>query len=165
LFPLTIETTAINEQLISDYLPIFEENGFKLRFNPEKPVGKRVEMLNQPYYKGVDFGAQDVNELTSLIAGGVEDDVIDNRTSKDYIMIKNQVKDRTFVLPKLMATYASKACRTAVMIGTALEKTRMEKVVNQLADIEQPWNCPHGRPTLRHLLDLKEVPHFSDDVV
>lgn len=21
-----------------------------------------------------------------------------------------------------------------------------------MGEIEQPWNCPHGRPTMRHLL-------------
>ena len=37
------------------------------------------------------------------------------------------------------------------MIGTALSKNEMEKVVSRLADVEHPWNCPHGRPTLRHV--------------
>jgi len=23
--------------------------------------------------------------------------------------------------------------------------------------IEQPWNCPHGRPTMRHLVDLEST--------
>ncbi len=32
--------------------------------------------------------------------------------------------------------------------------TQMQKVVANLAEIEQPWNCPHGRPTMRHLVDL-----------
>lgn len=31
---------------------------------------------------------------------------------------------------------------------------QMQKVVSNLAEIEQPWNCPHGRPTMRHLVDL-----------
>ena len=26
--------------------------------------------------------------------------------------------------------------------------------MHMLAGLEQPWNCPHGRPTLRHLVDL-----------
>ena len=40
------------------------------------------------------------------------------------------------------------------MIGTALETAKMRQLVSQLASLEQPWNCPHGRPTLRHLVDL-----------
>ncbi|EDN93919.1 hypothetical protein SS1G_09786 [Sclerotinia sclerotiorum 1980 UF-70] len=30
----------------------------------------------------------------------------------------------------------------------------MEKVVRHMGEIEQPWNCPHGRPTMRHLCGL-----------
>ena len=41
------------------------------------------------------------------------------------------------------------------MIGTALDAPKMRALVAQLADLDQPWNCPHGRPTLRHLADLR----------
>lgn len=27
----------------------------------------------------------------------------------------------------------------------------------QPGEIDQPWNCPHGRPTMRHLADLAQV--------
>ena len=50
-----------------------------------------------------------------------------------------------------------RACRSAVMIGTALELSKMKQIVSQLARLDQPWNCPHGRPTLRHLVDLEQL--------
>ncbi|CAD2216894.1 DNA mismatch repair protein PMS2 [Angomonas deanei] len=46
---------------------------------------------------------------------------------------------------------ATKACRQSIMIGTALNLTTMRNVVHRLAELEKPWNCPHGRPTLRCL--------------
>lgn len=30
----------------------------------------------------------------------------------------------------------------------------MEKVVRHMGEMEKPWNCPHGRPTMRHLCGL-----------
>ena len=60
-------------------------------------------------------------------------------------------------LPKLRSMFAMRACRSAVMIGTALDQPKMTSLVRQLATLEQPWNCPHGRPTLRHLVDLKKL--------
>ena len=57
-------------------------------------------------------------------------------------------------LPKLRSMFAMRACRSAVMIGTALDQPKMTSLVRQAATLEQPWNCPHGRPTLRHLVDL-----------
>jgi DNA mismatch repair protein PMS2 len=60
-------------------------------------------------------------------------------------------------LPRLNAVFASRACRQAIMIGTALERQTMRRVVAQLAQLDAPWSCPHGRPTLRHLVDLAEL--------
>ena len=60
----------------------------------------------------------------------------------------------TLVLPKLMQMFASRACRTAVMIGTALTTPQMKKIVKQMQSVIHPWQCPHGRPTMRHLTDL-----------
>ena len=31
------------------------------------------------------------------------------------------------------------------------------RLLRQLASLDQPWNCPHGRPTLRHLVDLEQL--------
>jgi DNA mismatch repair protein PMS2 len=28
------------------------------------------------------------------------------------------------------------------------------QIIRHMGTIEQPWNCPHGRPTMRHLSDL-----------
>lgn len=44
-----------------------------------------------------------------------------------------------------------------VMIGTALNTSEMKKLVVHMGEIEQPWNCPHGRPTIRHLLNLDVI--------
>lgn len=51
---------------------------------------------------------------------------------------------------------ATKACRTSIMIGTALQQTQMERIVRRLSGLSHPWCCPHGRPTLRCLGDLFE---------
>jgi DNA mismatch repair protein PMS2 len=43
------------------------------------------------------------------------------------------------------------------MIGTALDAAKMSALTRQLSTLDQPWNCPHGRPTLRHLIDLARL--------
>merc|ERR1719263_2077315 len=55
--------------------------------------------------------------------------------------------------PKVWKMLASSACRHAIMIGKALRVSEMEKVLANLGTLQQPWNCPHGRPTMRHLID------------
>lgn len=68
----------------------------------------------------------------------------------------------TILLPKLVAKYASRACRTAVMIGTGLQIFQMKTIVNHLGTLEQPWNCPHGRPTIRHVMNMKSLLHHDN---
>lgn len=41
-----------------------------------------------------------------------------------------------------------------VMIGTALNVQEMRKLIAHMGEIEHPWNCPHGRPTMRHIVSL-----------
>ena len=46
--------------------------------------------------------------------------------------------------------------RSAVMIGTCLNKLQMKTIIQQhMSQMDQPWNCPHGRPTLRHMVNLQ----------
>merc|ERR1712217_434015 len=54
---------------------------------------------------------------------------------------------------KVWQLLASRACRGAIMIGKALRTSEMEKILSNLGSLQQPWNCPHGRPTMRHLVD------------
>ncbi len=61
------------------------------------------------------------------------------------------------ICKKMNSIFASRACRTAVMIGDALTHAEMNKIVQNMAHVIQPWNCPHGRPTLRLLLKIQLV--------
>jgi DNA mismatch repair protein PMS2 len=49
---------------------------------------------------------------------------------------------------------ASRACRSSIMIGRALDAAMMRRILGRLAGLDAPWNCPHGRPTMRHLAVL-----------
>jgi DNA mismatch repair protein PMS2 len=55
---------------------------------------------------------------------------------------------------------ATKACRSSIMIGAVLNDKMMRTIVDHLGTLDQPWNCPHGRPTLRYLGSLAT---FRDD--
>mmetsp|Transcript_20426 Transcript_20426/g.28743 ORF Transcript_20426/g.28743 Transcript_20426/m.28743 type:complete len:114 (+) Transcript_20426:133-474(+) len=60
-------------------------------------------------------------------------------------------------LPKAIAMFANRACSRSIMIGQPLSQTEMLNIIKKLKNVQHPWNCPHGRPTLRHVKDqLKE---------
>lgn len=103
--------------------------------------GHRVQLTGIPVSGHWQFGQDDIEELIFLIReGGIE----------------NQ-KNSTFRPSRVRQMLASKACRKAVMIGTALNNNDMHKLITQMAEMENPWNCPHGRPTIRHLLSLNLI--------
>jgi DNA mismatch repair protein PMS2 len=58
---------------------------------------------------------------------------------------------------KVRAMLAMRACRGSIMIGRGLDKPQMVRILTHLAGLKSPWNCPHGRPTMRHLADLSRV--------
>jgi len=78
---------------------------------------------------------------------------------------------------KARAMFASRACRKSVMVGMPLTKGQMTtvracvslprfinrpfliavQVVQHMGTMDQPWNCPHGRPTMRHLFDMSNI--------
>jgi DNA mismatch repair protein PMS2 len=171
LVPLPIDTTAAEEMVISDNIAVFEQNGFKLDVDLERAPGQRVRLCAVPFSKTVQFGKEDVLELASMLDASITESVYVSK-----LLLKNDFPDKTMEtviqetelfaskgsigkcsvrLPKLLTMFASRACRSAVMIGTALTEKEMKGIVNRLAGIEQPWNCPHGRPTMRHLIDLE----------
>ena len=41
------------------------------------------------------------------------------------------------------------------MVGKSLTQKQMQKVVTHMGEIDKPWNCPHGRPTMRHLFGME----------
>jgi len=84
------------------------------------------------------FGEDDVRDLAGIIEHAP------NTASSTFIPRPSAVR----------SLLASRACRSSIMIGDKLSKREMERLVSSLSSLEQPWNCPHGRPTLRHLMEL-----------
>jgi DNA mismatch repair ATPase MutL len=65
---------------------------------------------------------------------------VDEESLKEILMqLKENPHSRKLSLSKLEAYCASKACRTAVMIGTPLGMKKMTDIIRQLALLDQPW--------------------------
>eukprot|EP00743_Colponemidia_sp_Colp-15_P012401 GILK01014096.1.p1 GENE.GILK01014096.1~~GILK01014096.1.p1 ORF type:complete len:772 (-),score=150.38 GILK01014096.1:125-2440(-) len=132
LRPLPLETTASNELVVLDHIDVFKRNGFEIITGQ---VGSsKLQVSTLPYSGNVTFGLADVHDLIALLSDSPGSDLS---------------------IPKLRAVRASRACRMSVMIGDPLDRRQMAQLVSHMADMNQPWNCPHGRPTMRHLFALK----------
>ena len=43
---------------------------------------------------------------------------------------------------------ATMACKAAVKGSTRLDRQEMEALLDELLTLDNPYNCPHGRPTI-----------------
>ncbi|KAL0127253.1 hypothetical protein PUN28_005508 [Cardiocondyla obscurior] len=138
IVPKSLNFSAVNETILIEHQRIFEDNGFTFNINEEAESGKKIELVGIPVSGYWQFDQKDIEELIFLIreAGN-----------------ENKTKD-IYRPSRVREMLASRACRSAVMIGTALNLSDMHKLITQMAQMHNPWNCPHGRPTIRHLLSL-----------
>ncbi|RUS86153.1 hypothetical protein EGW08_006101, partial [Elysia chlorotica] len=112
-------------------------NGFDFKIEPEAPPTQRVKLVSAPASKNWTFGKDDIEEMVFML------------TDSPNVMCRPT---------RIRMMFASRSCRKSVMIGTPLNKSEMKKLVCHMGEIEQPWNCPHGRPTMRHLFNLDMLP-------
>ena len=53
------------------------------------------------------------------------------------------------VAPDLIAEkVASMSCKAAVKGNSRLSRTEVEVLIGELLQLENPYHCPHGRPTI-----------------
>lgn len=179
LAPMPLELFPSEESCILENMEIFEKNGFRFQHHPDKSPRHRLSLTALPHSgaqdgrKAVQFGPDDVRALCSILDGTQGDYTHDGGTGADgsglygnnavrrYAMSSssqansNINADKVIArLPKAIAMFANRACRGSIMIGTSLSEKEMQTVVHRLADVQHPWNCPHGRPTLRHVRDV-----------
>nr|XP_043609151.1 DNA mismatch repair protein PMS1 [Erigeron canadensis] len=155
LRPIVVELSPEEEVVVSMHMNTIRKNGFSLEENVDAPPGNRYRLKAVPFSKNITFGVTDVKELISILT--------DSQGECSMMGTYKMDTSDSVCPPRVRAMLASRACRSSVMIGDPLGKNEMQRIVERLMDLRSPWNCPHGRPTMRHLVDLTTV-HKSSDV-
>nr|WJN24957.1 mismatch repair protein [Tranzscheliella williamsii] len=141
IVPRPLELSASDELVAIEHQETLLSNGFEIMVSESGLPGTRVKLVAQPISKTTVFGVKDLEELLFLLR--------DTTPGSEAA--------RAMRCSKARSMFASRACRKSIMIGTALNKRQMKAILTNMGRIEQPWNCPHGRPTMRHLACLKTV--------
>lgn len=149
--PKPLELTAVEEEIVIENQSALEKNGFVVEVDEsgDEPVGSRCQLLALPLSRETTFTLADLEELISLLG--------DNPTTTNTTSDGEEGSGSSGFVPrpsKVRKMFAMRACRSSIMIGKALSRQQMERVVRHMGDMEKPWNCPHGRPTMRHLCGL-----------
>lgn len=134
--PKTLDLTALEEEIVIENKSALETNGFIVNVDQsgEAPVGSRCQLVSLPLSRETTFSLKDLDELLALLS---------------------EHPSGTVPRPsRVRKMFAMRACRSSIMIGKTLTQQQMGKVVKHLGELDKPWNCPHGRPTMRHLCAL-----------
>lgn len=121
LKPEIIELNQMEYDKILNYLDLFTRLGFKIEdFGDKSVVLREVPMIfGLPTY---------VNFIRDII------DSLDKEISSNY----------EADLYKIM----KKACKASVKAGDDLSDMEIESLIRDLKNCENPYTCPHGRPTV-----------------
>ncbi|PGH06530.1 DNA mismatch repair protein PMS2 [Blastomyces parvus] len=156
--PKTLDLTAVEEEIIIDNLSALEKNGFVVEVDRsgDEPIGRRCKLTSLPLSKEVVFNTRDLEELIVLLG---ETPNMQTQSAPSYpsgsdlspVIFASKYIPRPSKVRKM---FAMRACRSSIMIGKTLTTKQMDRVVRHMGMIDKPWNCPHGRPTMRHLMSL-----------
>ena len=119
--PIILELNLRQEEIIKKYSSVFDKVGFEL------------EQFGTMSYKvtGVPAGFPTINYKQMLID-----------------MIDNLCDDRKSDLEIITEKIASMSCKAAVKGNNKLSFDEAKQLIGELMKAENPYNCPHGRPTL-----------------
>ncbi|KAI0225825.1 ATP-binding mismatch repair protein, partial [Massospora cicadina] len=135
--PLSLHLAVADELVVIDNLERLKSQGYDFTIIPSNPPGQRLRLISLPLAGSVTFDPHDLDRLIHNLS--VHPTLGCSLTARGG---------------KLDAKLASQACRRSVMIGDPLDYATMTRIVRNLANLPRPWNCPHGRPTIRHLTTL-----------
>ncbi|KAE8219586.1 hypothetical protein CF319_g6743 [Tilletia indica] len=139
--PRKLELPVSDELVAIEHLKTLKKNGFELEVDEEERAGSRLQLIAQPISKSVSFGPKDLAELLHLLRN----------------LTPGSAQAEAMRCSKTRSMFASRACRSSIMVGKALNGRQMRTILNHMGTIDQPWNCPHGRPTMRHLVSITDV--------
>jgi DNA mismatch repair protein PMS2 len=138
--PKPLDLTAIEEEIILNNKEALKANGFEIETTSyttdDDASGRRCRLITLPISGEKTFDLSDLEELLHLLSEAPASSTEIPRPRKVQKML------------------AMRACRSSIMVGKTLTTKQMLKVVRHMGEMEKPWNCPHGRPTMRHLAGL-----------
>ena len=130
-----------NNDIIDSIVPIVIE----LPMQDYIIIKNNIDILDKLNIKVEEFGQSSLRVIShpTWFTKGREEITIRNILE----MIKEEEKH--FNLAKFLDHLAATmACKASVKGNTRITKEDMESIINQLRECKNPFNCPHGRPTI-----------------
>lgn len=123
LVPIPVELTLQEEQVVLEYLWALDKLGFVLEH-----FGAQTYLLRAVPVQGATFSGEEL--LRQFV-----DTVLATQTAPTYDQL---LEEWIYLL----------ACKASIKAKASLSLLEMEQLLNRLALTENPYTCPHGRPTM-----------------
>ncbi len=121
--PIIVSLTAKQEQALSEYAQVIASAGFEA-----EPYGGREYALRSV---PENFASLDVRDIFIEMVDSL---ALDGRTTGSDEMIKDRI--------------ATMACKAAVKGNNTLSVQEASLLIDEMLTLDNPYNCPHGRPTV-----------------
>lgn len=120
--PVILSLSMREEEILNEYMPVFSKLGYE------------IESFGGNEYKvtGIPAGLPRMDYKKLLI--DLIDNLIEEGPSKNLEIITDRV--------------ATMSCKAAVKGNNRLSFEEAKELISELMEAENPYNCPHGRPTL-----------------
>ena len=120
--PIILSLSMREEQALKQHKAELEKIGFEIEAFGGREFSVRAVPANL-------FGVAQVELLTELLDSLTED-----------VKIKNS----DIILEKI----ASMSCKAAIKGNSKMSRLEAEALIDELMELENPYNCPHGRPVI-----------------
>ncbi|EAN31236.1 DNA mismatch repair protein domain protein [Theileria parva strain Muguga] len=168
IYPKLIELSPFLTQVAENSMNVLLSNGFDVRvcrekeflvFNDEdlsmtsaytEKIGRGVYVHTLPQILGKVLGEDDfvdfLNELSAT-------EYVENSKQSEFIWgLGNTPRPH-----KIWSILASRACKSSVRAGDGLTNGQMKNIVRRMGTLIHPWNCPHGRPSIKCLVSHQQL--------
>lgn len=120
--PIIVSLTGQEETTYKEYASVFAELGFEV----EPFGGSEYALRSVP----VDlYGCQEKELFLAVL-----DDLLEGGVKGDPTAVREKI--------------ASMSCKAAVKGNNRLSTQEAQRLIDELLTLDNPYNCPHGRPTI-----------------
>ncbi|MGA9528414.1 MAG: DNA mismatch repair endonuclease MutL [Terriglobales bacterium] len=123
LMPILLELTPAQQAIFSEIAHELEHNGFE-----SEPFGSRSVAVK------VAPAGVEASQVEHMLH-----EILEQLTREEQALNLDAMRTRIA---------ASIACHAAIKVNMALEQTKMQWLLEELAKTQHPMTCPHGRPVV-----------------
>ncbi len=120
--PMILSLTGKETELIKEFLPYFEDLGFEIEEFGNDSYAVRSMPVDLYGCNEKEFFTEILDELSENPMKGTPDVILDK--------------------------LASMSCKAAVKGNNTMDLKEMETLIDELLTLDNPYHCPHGRPTM-----------------